>query len=162
MAGWGLASRLAEHLPGREDQIMRMNLALVKQAQEMTPEAWGRIHEQRAKVCAWVASVFERVDLLVTPTWPYDPVPAKGPWPTETEGRAHEVTIAGTFTMPFNMSWNPAANVRAGRSRAGLPVGMQIAGPQHRDDLVLQAARLFERERPWHPDWPTSWDPLPS
>ena len=31
---------------------------------------------------------------------------------------------------------------------------MQLVGPRHRDDLVLQAARAFERERPWHPDWP--------
>jgi hypothetical protein len=26
--------------------------------------------------------------------------------------------------------------------------------PRHRDDLVLQAARAFERERPWAHDWP--------
>jgi Asp-tRNA(Asn)/Glu-tRNA(Gln) amidotransferase A subunit family amidase len=34
---------------------------------------------------------------------------------------------------------------------------MQIVGPRHRDDLVLRAARAFERERPWHPDWPVEW-----
>ncbi len=33
-----------------------------------------------------------------------------------------------------------AATVRAGFSDAGLPVGLQIVGPRHRDDLVLQAA----------------------
>jgi Asp-tRNA(Asn)/Glu-tRNA(Gln) amidotransferase A subunit family amidase len=32
---------------------------------------------------------------------------------------------------------------------------MQIVGPRHRDDLVLQVARAFERARPWHPDWPS-------
>jgi Asp-tRNA(Asn)/Glu-tRNA(Gln) amidotransferase A subunit family amidase len=31
---------------------------------------------------------------------------------------------------------------------------MQLVGPRHRDDLVLGAARAFEQERPWHPDWP--------
>ena len=45
-------------------------------------------------------------------------------------------------------------SVRAGFSRAGLPVGLQIVGPRHRDDLVLQAARAFERARPWQTDWP--------
>jgi Asp-tRNA(Asn)/Glu-tRNA(Gln) amidotransferase A subunit family amidase len=34
---------------------------------------------------------------------------------------------------------------------------MQIVGPRHREELVLQAALAFERERPWHPDWPTNW-----
>jgi aspartyl-tRNA(Asn)/glutamyl-tRNA(Gln) amidotransferase subunit A len=52
------------------------------------------------------------------------------------------------------MSWHPAATVRAGLSRAGLPVGLQIVGPLHREDAVLAAAACFERERPWHPHWP--------
>ena len=29
--------------------------------------------------------------------------------------------------------------------------------PLHRDDLALQMSRAFERERPWHPHWPTHW-----
>jgi aspartyl-tRNA(Asn)/glutamyl-tRNA(Gln) amidotransferase subunit A len=63
--------------------------------------------------------------------------------------------VAGAFTIPFNLSWNPAATVRAGLSKAGLPIGMQIVGPRQRDDLVLQNRKAFEDERPWHPDWPT-------
>jgi Asp-tRNA(Asn)/Glu-tRNA(Gln) amidotransferase A subunit family amidase len=31
---------------------------------------------------------------------------------------------------------------------------MQIVVPHHRDELALQVARAFERERPWHPRWP--------
>lgn len=62
-----------------------------------------------------------------------------------------------SFTVPFNLSLHPAATVRVGFSRAGLPVGMQIVGPRHRDDLVRQVARAFECERPWHPDWAESW-----
>ena len=55
--------------------------------------------------------------------------------------------------MPFNLSWHPASTVRAGFSDARLPVGLQIVGPRLRDDLVLQAARAFEREQPWQ-TWP--------
>jgi aspartyl-tRNA(Asn)/glutamyl-tRNA(Gln) amidotransferase subunit A len=60
----------------------------------------------------------------------------------------------GSFTIPFNLSWHPAATVRAGFSRAGLPAGLQIVGPRHRDDLVLQAAWTYEQARPWAGDWP--------
>ena len=74
--------------------------------------------------------------------------------PAETEGRKQPFASVGSFTIPFNLSWHPAASVRAGFSKAGLPVGLQIVAPRHRDDLVLQAAFAFERVRPWAHDWP--------
>ncbi len=48
----------------------------------------------------------------------------------------------------------PAISVPCGFTPEGLPVGLQIVGARHRDDLVLQAARAFERERPWSQEWP--------
>jgi Asp-tRNA(Asn)/Glu-tRNA(Gln) amidotransferase A subunit family amidase len=160
---WGLlgcfelAAQLHPLLPAREADFGRTFLAGVKTAWSMTPEAWGRIAGLRARLGAWCAEVFDRVDLLVTPTVPYDPPPARGPFPDATEGRPQVPAGVAAFTIPFNLSWHPAATVRAGLSRAGLPVGLQIVGPRHRDDLVLRAARAFERERPWHPQWPTRW-----
>ena len=32
------------------------------------------------------------------------------------------------------------------------------ASPVELMEVVLQAARAFEAERPWHPDWPTTWE----
>ena len=154
LVGWGLAARLRDELPGNEDKIARYLRRIIEAANEMTPARWGRINEQRASVVAWCARTFEHVDVLVTPTVPYDPPPARGPFPDETEGRVHEPNAAAIFTMPFNVAWNPAASVRVGLSDAGLPAAMQIAGPCHRDDVVLSLARAFERERPWHPRWP--------
>jgi Asp-tRNA(Asn)/Glu-tRNA(Gln) amidotransferase A subunit family amidase len=154
-AGWGLASRIHERLEGNEDKVAYYILEMIRAADEMTPEKWGDMQRTRAQVCAWCAELFERCDLLVTPTVAYDPVPAKGPFPEETEGRKQEYGSSTVFTMPFNLSWHPAATVRAGLSKAGLPVGMQIVAPLHRDDLALQLSRAFERERPWHPHWPT-------
>jgi Asp-tRNA(Asn)/Glu-tRNA(Gln) amidotransferase A subunit family amidase len=48
------------------------------------------------------------------------------------------------FTYPFNMTRNPAATVCAGRTDAGLPVGLQLVGPQHADLSVLRAAAALE------------------
>lgn len=50
---------------------------------------------------------------------------------------------------PFNLTRQPAANVPCGFTAQGLPVGLQIVGPPHADLLVLQAARVFEKLRPW-------------
>jgi aspartyl-tRNA(Asn)/glutamyl-tRNA(Gln) amidotransferase subunit A len=163
---WGLlgafeiASWIHEHLPEREADFGRGFLAGIKAGWSMTPEKWRAIGDQRVALNRWCAETFGRFDLIVTPTVPYDPPPAKGPFPEETEGRRQPAAGVASFTIPFNLSWHPAATVRAGLSRAGLPIGMQIVGPRHRDDLVLRAARAFERERPWHPAWPTEWKPL--
>jgi Asp-tRNA(Asn)/Glu-tRNA(Gln) amidotransferase A subunit family amidase len=152
-----LATQLHAYLPEHEDKFGRSFLWAVKTGWEMTPQAWGHAARLRTQLNDWCAGLFERVDLLLTPTVPYDPPPAKGPFPEETEGRRQILAGVASFTIPFNLSWHPAATVRVGLSRARLPMGMQIVGPRHRDDLVLQAARLFERERPWHPHWPSTW-----
>jgi aspartyl-tRNA(Asn)/glutamyl-tRNA(Gln) amidotransferase subunit A len=53
------------------------------------------------------------------------------------------------FTMLANLCWNPACSLPAGRTRSGLPVGLQVMARRHRDDQVLRLARLYERAQPW-------------
>lgn len=153
-------ARLSPLLPDREAEFGRSFIAAVKAARQLTPERWGELAAQREQLNRWCADLFARYDLLVSPTIPFDPPPAKGPFPDSIAGQPLPPVAVAAFTIPFNLSWHPAATVRAGFSRAGLPVGMQIVGPRHADDLVLQAAYAFERERPWHPDWPVRWEPL--
>jgi aspartyl-tRNA(Asn)/glutamyl-tRNA(Gln) amidotransferase subunit A len=157
---WGMVSafeglaRLAPLLPEHESEFGRAFIDAIKSGRRMTPERWGEARRRREQLNRWCAETFGRFDLLLTPTVPYDPPPAKGPFPAEVEGRRQPWGSVGSFTMPFNLSWHPAATVRAGLSRAGLPVGLQIVGPRHRDDLVLQAAFAFEQARPWRDAWP--------
>ena len=150
-----LAGRIASELEGREAEVTRGLMEGMRWAANVTPRWWGDFERLRAGVVNWAADVFAEHDLLLTPTVPYDPPPAKGPLSTETEGRRQPTAGVAAFTIPFNLSWHPAASVRMGLSRAGLPMGLHIVGPHHRDDLVLRAARAFERERPWHPEWPS-------
>lgn len=150
-------ARLQDDLEGKEDLLGRGLLAGFRMASEMDTTHWARQATLRAEINAWCADVFARVDLLLTPTVPIDPFPAPGPYPTETEGRKQPWSNVGSFTIPFNLSLHPAASVRVGLSKAGLPAGMQIVGPRHREDLILQVAAAFERERPWHPHWPLRW-----
>jgi aspartyl-tRNA(Asn)/glutamyl-tRNA(Gln) amidotransferase subunit A len=155
---WGsfeLAAAQLHLLPEHEHEFARSVLASMKGAWEMTPEWFRKSALARMALSSWAQSVFEKYDLLVTPTVPYDPPPAKGPFPSETEGRPQLAWGVASFTIPFNLSLHPAASVRAGISRAGLPIGMQLVAERHRDELVLQAAQAFERERPWHGHWPS-------
>lgn len=98
--------------------------------------------------------LFDRFDLLLTPTMPDEAFAAKGPPPTEIDGEGIPLLGILAFTYPFNFSGNPAASVPAGLTKSGLPSGLQIIGPRLRDDLVLQASHAYEQARPWKDLWP--------
>lgn len=120
-------------------------------AQTVGPREFGVFARRRAEVNAWTERLFDRYDLLLTPTMPLEAPAAAGPIPTTVEGEPINFIA---FTAPFNFSGHPAATVRAGFTNSGLPCGLQIVGPRHRDDRVLQAALAFERARPWRDRWP--------
>ena len=48
------------------------------------------------------------------------------------------------FTYPFNMTRSPAGTVCAGFTESGLPVGLQVIGPQHGDVAVLRTLAAVE------------------
>ena len=48
------------------------------------------------------------------------------------------------YTYPFNMTRSPAGSVCAGFTADGMPVGLQVVGPQHGDVVVLRALSLLE------------------
>ncbi len=157
---WGMlgafetGARVAHLRPEHDARFGRAQVESWDMTKQISQSFWARLTSERARLVAWCARVFAEHDLLVTPTVPYDPPLAKGPYPSETEGRAQVPAGVAAFTIPFNLSWHPAATVRAGLSRAGLPVGLQLVAPHHREDLLLRVARAFERERPAHPSWP--------
>jgi aspartyl-tRNA(Asn)/glutamyl-tRNA(Gln) amidotransferase subunit A len=87
-----------------------------------------------------LVKLFHDVRLLVTPTTSAPP-PRCGE-PGMIDGTP-ELNWA-RFTYPFNLTRSPAASVCAGFTAAGLPVGMQLVGPQHGDLVVLRAAAALE------------------
>ncbi len=91
-----------------------------------------------------------QVDYVLSPVAPITAFPAALPSPTNDPLRPLE-HIA--FTVPYNMSEQPAASVPCGWSSDGLPIGLQIAGQRFDDLGVLRVARAFEQlhgpQRPW-------------
>jgi len=86
---------------------------------------------------------------------PVSPVPtyaAEWAGPTNDPKRPLE-HIA--FTLPYNMSEQPAASINCGYTSTGLPIGLQIIGQRHDDLGVLQVARAYEQMRPPQRPWPT-------
>ncbi|SDM20786.1 amidase/aspartyl-tRNA(Asn)/glutamyl-tRNA(Gln) amidotransferase subunit A [Oryzisolibacter propanilivorax] len=91
-----------------------------------------------------------QVDYVLSPVAPITAFAAELPSPTNDPLRPLE-HIA--FTVPFNMSEQPAASVNCGWDGAGLPIGLQIAGQRFDDLGVLRVAQAFEQlrgpQRPW-------------
>ncbi|HXN42696.1 MAG TPA: amidase family protein, partial [Xanthobacteraceae bacterium] len=90
-------------------------------------------------------------DYVLCPTAPIPAFAAELPCPTNDPARPFE-HIA--FTVPFNMSEQPAASVNCGYTADGLPIGLQIVGKRFDDLGVLQLARCYERMRPAQQPWP--------
>jgi Asp-tRNA(Asn)/Glu-tRNA(Gln) amidotransferase A subunit family amidase len=69
--------------------------------------------------------------------------------PLVIDGRDVAPAMAVPFTMLANLCWNPAVSLPAGLNSEGLPVGVQVIGRRHADEVVLRLARLYEQARPW-------------
>ncbi|MEO7391266.1 MAG: amidase [Ramlibacter sp.] len=90
-------------------------------------------------------------DYVISPTSPIPAFPAGLPSPTNDPLRPLEHI---GFTVPFNMSEQPAASINCGYTAGGLPIGLQIAGQRFDDLGVLQVARAFEIIRDGQRPWP--------
>ena len=146
----GLAMRWEVHQQ-RRGEISDGYARSLDAAMEIGPEDFREYARLRAQLNDWTWRLFDEYDLLITPTMPLEPFDAEGPTPTEVEGERINFIA---FTAPFNFSGHPAASVRAGWTDSGLPCGLQIVGPRHREDLVLQASLAYEQARPWNDHWP--------
>jgi aspartyl-tRNA(Asn)/glutamyl-tRNA(Gln) amidotransferase subunit A len=89
-------------------------------------------------------------DYVLSPVAPITAFPAHLPSPTNDPLRPLE-HIA--FTVPYNMSEQPAASVPCGHD-GQLPIGVQIAGRRFDDLGVLRLSRVLEQLRPPQPAWP--------
>ena len=91
-------------------------------------------------------------DFVISPVAPVSAFPAEWASPTNDPQRAME-HIA--FTLPCNMSEQPAISVPCSHTEGGLPIGLQVIGRRHDDLGVLRLARAWEQLRPPLRPWPT-------
>lgn len=90
-------------------------------------------------------------DYVLSPVAPVTTFPAEWAMPTNDPMRAMEHI---GFTVPFNMSEQPAASINCGYTQAGHPIGLQIVGQRFDDLGVLQVSSAFEKIRGPQKAWP--------
>lgn len=72
-------------------------------------------------------------DLVVCPA---------SPGPADVHGQGVETMFH--YTLPFSLTGQPCVVVPSGRSRGGLPIGVQIVAAVWREDAAIAAARWIE------------------
>lgn len=88
--------------------------------------------------------LFSEIDLLITPTTPV-PAPAIADLKKDPAALRPAELVLLRNTRPFNVWGLPAISVPCGFTKSGLPIGLQIAGPQWREDLVFRLAHAYEQ-----------------
>lgn len=100
-----------------------------------------------------VNDVFAKVDLLITPTTPVPPITIAEASQMPIPPPPGEVWLRNT--RPFNAYGLPTISIPCGFTSAGLPIGLQIAGPRFGEGRVLAFAHAFEQSTDWHKRTPT-------
>jgi aspartyl-tRNA(Asn)/glutamyl-tRNA(Gln) amidotransferase subunit A len=104
---------------------------------------------KREAVRAAFAQVFTEVDLLVGATLPALP-PRVDESVVHINGKeANTVESFTRFNAPQNLAGLPAISVPCGLAK-GLPIGLQIFGPEGGDEAVITLSAAFQRETHWH------------
>jgi aspartyl-tRNA(Asn)/glutamyl-tRNA(Gln) amidotransferase subunit A len=144
----GIATRLAPYRERRED-IEPGLLDLVDWYLKQPPTAY--VDAWFARLAWWQhpRALFEKYDLLLTPTVACPPFAVGLDNPSEIDGTPVPAYAWTPFTFPFNLTGQPAASVPCGFTTRGLPIGLQIVGRRFDDVSVLRASAAFERARPW-------------
>lgn len=94
------------------------------------------------------AELFERFDLILTPTAAALPWPADMPYPDRIDGQPAGPRDHAIFTGWVNIAGTPALSLPIGLSRSGLPIGAQLAADFGADDSLLAFAREVSRVIP--------------
>lgn len=87
---------------------------------------------------------FEKVDVLVTPVAPE--MAFKFGEKQDPLG----MYLGDIFVASANLAGVPALAVPCGFSKVGLPIGMQIVGPQFSEDLLFRAGHAYQQLTDWH------------
>jgi len=150
------------------DQLTDYARKSIQAAESVTAADVEVARLRQAEIRARVEALFETYDFIVTPTAASVAFPL-GRRPTVIDGEPID-TLWGPFpfTAPFNVTGSPAASLPCGLAD-GMPVGLQIVGPNGGDRSVLDFCEVLEEalefpleamERRWGGSVAVAADPI--
>lgn len=133
-----------EHIATSRDLYRASTLERIEGGADISAAAYAEGKAQLARAREAISTVFEDVDLLVTPTMARLPITID-----EAKGGPND-GLRIRNTIPFNVYGIPTISVPCGFSADGLPIGLQISGRPLGEEEVLTLAYTFEQATEWH------------
>lgn len=134
----------------------RMSETLIRQMNTGAAHSAVALQEamfERTRVFREIAAWFAEYDLVATPTLSRTALAIDHDFfaPIEIDGEIADTVRKSwyPYTLPFNLSGNPAVTLPCGFAGDGLPIGLQLVAPHFGDARLLRAAALYELARPW-------------
>ncbi len=144
----------AEYVAKSPELYQPATLSRIRAGENITPAEIDKAREELNLVRLKICSVFDDVDLIITPTTPIPAPRLDFLLENPEELRPREIVLLRN-TRPFNMWGLPAISVPCGFTQSGLPIGLQIAAAHGAEKLLLQMAQAYEQATEWHKKWPT-------
>lgn len=94
----------------------------------------------RALITQDFEKAFEKVDVILTPTTPSAAFALD-----ESPKDPVVMYLNDVLTVPANLAGLPGISVPAGYNKEGLPLGLQLIGPQFGEETILNAAYAIEQ-----------------
>jgi aspartyl-tRNA(Asn)/glutamyl-tRNA(Gln) amidotransferase subunit A len=146
---WGQLcfSEFAEAHPSVDRRLLDPSVAAwMTEGEGLTPGQRAGAENRRREIAAWFRDRLEGMDALLVPTTAY---PSFRMGDTEVDldaRRTVEVSRIGPgwLTCPVNLAGLPAVTLPAGRSRAGLPIGVTLIGAEGGEGTLLRLAAQWE------------------
>jgi len=138
--------------PDRRERVLPFIREWASAGARLTGERVFRGYSAMGALRDAAVAAMQRFDAVLSPVSPVLNFPAEWAMPTNDPARAMEHI---GFTLPFNMSEQPAIALNAGHDAGGFPIGLQIAGHRHDDLGVLRVARVWEGIRAPQRPYPT-------
>lgn len=90
------------------------------------------------------AAAFQKVDVIASPTVPAFPPLIGEVFVQSGDLREHVIDAFLRFAIPYNLAGLPALTVPCGFSRAGLPIGLQVAGKPFDEATLIRVGHAYE------------------
>jgi len=139
----------ADHVLRSPELLQPETLRRIRAGERISSEVAEEKRRELNALREEIKTIFEKTDLLVTPTVPI-PAPQVGELKAHPDQLRPRELVLLRNTRPFNVWGLPAISLPCGFTRSGLPIGLQIAGPHWGEITVLQLAHAYEQATSWH------------